>query len=62
MSRGFANNPGGYGSIPGWVILKNQKMVWDADLFNIQHFKVRIKGKEEQSQEWSSAQPYTSVW
>ena len=30
-------------------------MVLDASLLNIQHYKVRIKGKEEQSREWSSS-------
>ena len=28
-------------------------------LLNTQHYKVRIKGKVEQSREWSSALPYT---
>ena len=30
-------------------------MVLDAALLNTQHYKVRIKGKVEQSREWSSA-------
>ena len=33
-------------------------MVLDAALLNTQHYKVRIKGKVEQSREWSSAFPY----
>ena len=37
-------------------------MVLDATLLNTQHYKVWIKGKEEQSREWSSALPNTSVW
>ena len=41
---------------------KDSKMVLDAALPNTQHYKVRIKGKVEQSREWSSALPYTSVW
>ena len=45
----FANGPGDLGSIPGRVIPKNQKMVLDASLLNTQHYKVRIKGKVEQS-------------
>ena len=49
------------GSIPGRVIPKTQKMVLDAALLSTQHYKVRIKGKVEQSREWSSALPYTSV-
>ena len=38
-----------------------KKIVLDAALLNIQHYKVRIKGKEEQSKEGSSALPYTST-
>ena len=60
IGRVFANGPGDLGSIPGRVILKTQKMVLDATLLNTQHYKLRIKGKVEQSREWSSA-PYTSV-
>ena len=37
------------------------KMVLDASLLNTQRYKVRIKGKVEQSRERSSALPYTSV-
>ena len=36
---------------------QRQKMVFDTSLFNIQHYKVRIKGKVEQSRERSSALP-----
>ena len=61
MSRMFANGPGEWGSIPGQVIPKTQKMRLDAALLSTQHNKVRIKGKVEQSREWSSALPYTSV-
>ena len=61
MSRVFANDPGDRGSIPGRVIPKTPKMVLDAALLSIQIYKVRIKGKVEQSREWSSALPYTSV-
>ena len=49
MVRVFANGPGDLGSIPGRVIPKTQKMVLDAILLNTQHYKVRIKGKVEQS-------------
>ena len=59
MSRVFANGLRDQGSIPGWVIPKTQKMVVDATFFNTQHYKVRIKGKVEQSREWSSALPNT---
>ena len=57
----FANGPEDRGSIPGRVIPKTKKMVLDAALLNTQHCKVRIKGKVEQSREWSSALTYTSV-
>ena len=59
--RVFANGPGDLGSIPGRVIPKTQKMVLDASLLNTQHYKVRIKGKMEQSRERSRALPYTLV-
>ena len=57
----FANGLEDPGSIPGRVILKTQKTVLDAALLNTQHYKVQIKGEVEQSSEWSSALPYTSV-
>ena len=59
--RKLANGPGDEGSNPGQVILKTQKMVLDAALLNTQHYKVRIKDKMEQSQEWCRAHPYNSV-
>ena len=49
------------GSIPGRVIPKTLKMELDTTLLNTQHYKVRFKGKVEQSREWSSALPYTLV-
>ena len=61
MVRVFASGPGNLVSILGWVIPKTQKMVLDATLLNIQYYKVRIKGKEEQSRERSSALFYTLV-
>ena len=61
MSRVFTNGLGDMGSIPGRVIPKTQKMVFDAALLDTQHYKVWIKGKVEQSREWSSTLPYTSV-
>ena len=47
MSRGFANGPRDRGSILGW--LKKKKKVPDVALLSIQHYKVRIMGKVEQS-------------
>ena len=49
MSRVFANGRGDRGSIPGKIIPKTKKMVLDATLLNTQDYKVRIKGKMEQS-------------
>ena len=49
MSWVFANGPGDWGSIPGRVIPKTQKMVLDPALLNTQHYMVRIKGKVEQT-------------
>ena len=57
ISKVFTNDPGDQGSIPGWVIPKTQKMVFDAALFNTQHNKVKTKGKMEQFREWSSTLP-----
>ena len=59
--RVFTNGPGDLGSIPGRVIPKTLKMVLDTTLLNTQRYKVRFKGKVEQSWEWSSALPYTLV-
>ena len=61
MVRVFANGPRDLGSIPGRDIPKTQKMVLDASLLNIQHYKVGIKGKVEQYRERSNALPYTLV-
>ena len=57
MVRVFANGPEDLGSVPSRVIRKTQKMVFDATLLNIQHYKVRIKGKMEQSRERNCALP-----
>ena len=61
VGRVFANGPGERGSIQGRVIPKTFKMVLDTSLLNTQNYKVRIKGKVEQSKERSSALLYTSV-
>ena len=61
MNRVFANGSGDRGYAPGRVIPKTQKMVFDAALLNIQHYKVWIKNKVEQSREWSMALSYSSV-
>ena len=61
VGRVFANDPSDLGSIPGHVIPKTLKIVLDTSLLNTQQYKVRIKGKVEQSRERSSDLPYTSV-
>ena len=61
MSWVFADSLGDWGSIPGQVIPKTQKMVLDAALLNTQYYKVWIKGKVEQSREWSNTLPNTFV-
>ena len=61
MSKVFDNGSGDRGSIPGLVIPMTQKMVLDVTLLNTQRYKVRMKGKVEQSWEWSGAFPYTLV-
>ena len=61
MVRVFANGAGDLGSVEGRVIQKTQKMVLDATLLNTQHYRVRIKGKMEQSKESSCSLPYTLV-
>ena len=58
--RNYTFGSGDQSSILGQVIPKTQKMVLDAALLNTQHYKVKIKGKVEQSREWSSTLPYTS--
>ena len=57
----FANGPRDRGSIPAHVIPKTFKMVLDTSLLNTQQYKVRIKGKVEQSRESSSILPYILV-
>ena len=57
----FANGPGDLDSILGRVIPKTLKTVLDTSLLNTQQYKVRIKGKVDQSRKRISALPYTSV-
>ena len=55
VGRVFTNGPGDLVSITGRVIPKTLKMILDTSLLNTQQYKVRIKGKVEQSRERSSA-------
>ena len=57
----YASGLGDLGLIPGRVIPKTLKMVLDTSLLNTQQYRVRIKGKVDQSKERSSALPYISV-
>ena len=57
----FANGSGDQGSVPGRLIPKTLKMVLDTSLLNTQYYKLRIKGKVEQSRRRSSALLYTLV-
>ena len=56
----FANGPGDQDFNPDWFIHKTQKIVLDTSLVNNQHYKLRIKGKVEQSREKSCGLPYSS--
>ena len=57
----FANGPGDWGSIPGRVVPKSQKMVFDAVMLNNRHYKVWIKGKVKPSKEKSITLSYFLV-
>ena len=61
VGRVFANGQGDLGSILGRVIPKTLKIVLDTSLLNTKQYKIRIKGKVEQSRKKSSALSYTSV-
>ena len=61
MRKVFANGPRDRSSIQDRVIPKTQKMVLDNALVNTLHYKVRIKGKVEQSSEMGISLPYSSV-
>ena len=62
VGRVFTNGLGDLGSIPGCYIPKTLKMVLDTSWLYTQQYKVRIKGKVEQSRKKSSALPYTMVF
>ena len=53
VGRVFTNGPGDLGSSPAHIIPKTLKIVLDTSLLNTQQYKVRIKGKVEQSWERS---------
>ena len=52
--RVFTNGLRDWGSLPGQVIEKTQKMVFDPSSLNTQYYKVHIKSKVVQSRERSS--------
>ena len=53
----FANGSGDRGSISGCAVPKIFKMILDTSFLNAHQYKVRIKGKVEQSSERSNALP-----
>ena len=55
VGREFANGLGDLCSSPSRVIAKTLKMVLDTSFLITEHYKVRIKGKVEQSRERCSA-------
>ena len=61
VGRVFANGQRDLASIPDRVIPKTLKMALDTSLLNTQQYKVRIKGKVEQSRQRSSTFPYNSA-
>ena len=61
VGRVFANSPGDWRSILGRVIPETLKMVLDTPLLKTQHYKVRFKGKVEQSRERSSPPQHFGV-
>ena len=61
MSWGFANGPGRPRFNPMSSHTQNYEMVLDAAMLDTQNYKVRIKGKVEQSRKWSNALSYTSA-
>ena len=61
VGRVFTKGLGDLGSIPGRVIPKTLKMVLDTSLLNTLQYKVRIKGKVDQSRERSCTLSYILV-
>ena len=61
VGRVFANGPEDLGSNLGRVIQKTLKIVLDIFFLNSQQYKIRMKGKAEQSKERSGVLPKTSV-
>ena len=61
VGRVFAHGLEDQGSVPGRIIPKTQRKVLDTSFLNTQHYKVRIKGKAEQSGGRIGTLPYTSV-
>ena len=53
----FSNGPVDLGSVPGRVIPKTFKMALNTSLLNTQQYKVRIKGKVEQSRKGAAPSP-----
>ena len=60
MGRVFVNGPGDLGSIRGRAIPKTLKMLLDISWLSTQQYKVRIKGKVEES--WERRIPWCSSY
>ena len=61
LCRVFGNEPEDWVSIPGRTLPKAQRWYLMLPRFNTPHYMVRIKGKVEQSREWSSTLLYILV-
>ena len=65
MDKVFANGPRDWGSIPGRVRPKTQKMVIGLTLLNNLYFKVQIQSKWSNTEKWVAPFPksqYSSYW
>ena len=49
-----------WGSIPGWVIPKTQKIVLDTSFLKTQRYKVQIKGKVNNQEKGVAS--FTTLW
>ena len=61
MVRVFDTAPGDLRLIPGRVITKTQKAVFDASLLNTDDHKIEIEGKKSNPRKWLQPLPYISV-
>ena len=65
VGRLFTSSSVDWGSIPGWIIPKTQKMVLDTSLLNTQHYKIWIKNKWRNPEKGVAPSPtpwYSNYW